>query len=191
MKVFFGIIIGFLLYYSSLAQPAARIMDIDNHGFSIDSMSRKKILVIVLPLQRDTAVVNQLLRFQSRHARQVRIIGLVCWGNSNPPVDSVRNIYEKLVNEGVIITQGMGATDAAVNEREGVLKWVSDMNRNRRANPFAVGTKYFISEGGRLFAQPGKSSSLDSRVLDNIVQTIVPGEGNKSKAIDSAAVKNK
>ena len=176
MKIISSIILCLLLNINSKAQTTPVIYDINNNSLVIDSMAGKKILVIILPLQRDTGIVHQLVSFQNSHDSLVKIIGMVCWGNNNPAIDTMRSIYAEAVSAGVFITQGMQPGDSAVDQRQAVIKWLSAMNADRTANPFALGSKYFISRAGRLYAQPGSSISLDSHLAENILRSPVPGE---------------
>jgi hypothetical protein len=75
-----------------------------------------------------------------------------------------------------MLTEGVADADSVAGPRGGILKYLSHKSRNRQVDRFAEGSKYFLSEKGRLFAQLGKTGSLDSQLADHLVQTIVPGE---------------
>lgn len=163
--------ISITLFACLLGQPllAQTITDIHQQTFSVDSLGGKKILIIILPLQQDTAAINQLLRFQDRFSDSVQVIGLV-----TSEVDTV--IYQEAVARGVIITMGSMELDPST-ERRSVLKWLSDLNKNNRASdPGVLGYKYFLSKHGRLYAELGPLSDLDGTLVENIVRSKVPGE---------------
>jgi len=136
----------------------------------------QKTLIIILPVKPDTAIMGQLQRFQERHAQQVKIIGLVSLGTAGASAKSAGPTYDRLATTGVTLTEGMAAGDSAGSPKLSVLKYISNKSRNRQIDRSAEGSKYFLSENGRLYAQLGATVSLDSRVADYILQTNVPGE---------------
>ncbi|WP_315817186.1 hypothetical protein [Paraflavitalea speifideaquila] len=131
---------------------------------------------MILPLQEDTAIVNQLVRFKSRLGDSMTIIGLVCVSACNVSATTITGIYESAIQAGVIISAGSTALDPGT-EPESLLKWLTDKsNNNRQTEPGVTGSKYFLTRQGKLYAQLGGADSLDLQLAENIARTKVPGE---------------
>jgi hypothetical protein len=131
---------------------------------------------VILPAQQDTGLIGQLIRFQTKHGKQVRVFGILAPGAPAIAETLSQTGYGKLRAAGIILTQGIADTDSVAGPRSSILKYLSRKSRNRETDRFAEGSKYFFSEKGRMFAQLGKKGSLDSPVADYIIQTKVPGE---------------
>src|SRR5690242_18741124 len=115
-----------LLGQNNMAQSLRNIADINNKATAIDSLEGIKLLIIVLPSQTDTAISNQLLRFQKNYAQKVKVIALV------PPVQSgttskelYATNYEAVSKSGVIVSEGIAGTEKTDNERASVIQWLS------------------------------------------------------------------
>ena len=156
-------------------QTAGYVMTVTNQPVHLDTMDGRKLLIVILPAQLDTALVGQLIRFQNRHGRQVRVFAIVASGTGAVTAASL-NGYGKLPSGGITVTEGIADNRTVSGPRSGMLQYLSRKSRNRQIDHFAEGSKYFLSEKGRLFAQLGKNGSLDSPQADYIVQTHVPGE---------------
>jgi hypothetical protein len=83
MKKLFALFISSILALYCVAQSAATLTDINNNSITIESLAGKKIIITILPLQEDSSVVNQLVRFQNKFGDSVKIIGLVCLSACN------------------------------------------------------------------------------------------------------------
>ena len=160
---------------AGLGQTPGYVSNIANQNVHLDTMDGRKILIVILPAQPDTALIGQLIRFGNRHAGQLRVFAIVASGTSALAAASP-NGYGKLPAAGITVTEGIPDAATPAGPRSGILQYLSRKSRNRGADRFAEGSKYFLSEKGRLFAQLGRNSSLDSRQADYIVQTNVPGE---------------
>lgn len=175
MNKIFLLLISGLLYYGSRAQSQGSITDIYNKSMPIDSLQGKKILLIVLPLEKDSGVINQLLRFQKKYAQKAQVIALV---NTRSVGSSSKEFYKETYAEtsrdGITISEGFQPAEKVDSERASVIQWISGKNNNRQLDRYATGSKYFLSEDGRLYAQLGKDVSLDDRIIQNIVNTHVP-----------------
>jgi hypothetical protein len=158
--------------YGLSAQTASTLTDINDNLLHLDSLQHKKCLVIILPVQTDTSAVNQLLRFKNRFGDSVQVIGMV---SSNMSPTTVHSLYDGLVNAGVFINTA-AITGTPASNKATILQWISDRNNNRAAEPGIVLSKYLISAGGHLYAQPGATITLDAPVITNLVKTKVPGE---------------
>lgn len=181
MKNILLVILCGLLFIVSTAQSARNISDVNNKAINLDSLQGKKILLIVLPLNKDTGIINQLLRFQKRYENRVQVIGLVNTRPGSPAKEFYKDAYNEATRSGITITEGLAHAEPVNNERVSVVQWVTGKSNNRQADRFATGSKYFLSEDGRLYAQLGKELSLDDRIVQNIVNTNVPKAISRSK----------
>ena len=157
------------------AQTPGDVLTVANQPIQLDTADGRKLLIVILPAQPDTTLTGQLIRFQKRHGRQVRILAIVAAGKG-PLAAASPNGYGKLPAAGIILTEGIGDGAATAGPRSGLLQYLSRKSRHRQTDRFAEGSKYFLSEKGRLFAQLGRNGSLDGPQADYIVQTHVPGE---------------
>lgn len=174
MKKICIILLTGLLYQNSIAQSVRSITDVNDKTTTIDSLKGKKLLIIVLPSQTDTALNTQLLRFQKMYAQKVKVIGLV---NVQPGATSKEfyaTTYAAAARSGVIVSEGIVNTEKADNERASVIQWMTSTSNNRQKDRYAIGTKYFLSEDGRLYAKLGKETSLDDPLVKCIINTKVP-----------------
>lgn len=175
-KFLYLLVFSFFLHLSGRGQTPGFIQTINHQAVHLDTTDGRKVLIVILPAQPDTALIGQLARFQSRHSRRIRVIAISAPGTTAMAATISPNGYGSLPGAGIIVTQGIADGDSTAGPRSGILKYLSQKSRKRQVDRFAEGSKYFLSEKGRLFAQLGKSGSLDSRIADYIVQTIVPGE---------------
>jgi len=174
MKKIVKLIICCWFYTSSSAQTTNSITDINNNAIGISSLQGKKILLVVLPTQKDTGVINQLLRFQKKNAERVTVVGLVTIQSGTLSKDAYKQTYGEVSQQGIIISEGLTNAGTTTDERESVMQWLTSKSNDRRQDRYTTGSKYFLSEDGRLYAQLGAAISLDDRVVQNIVNAAVP-----------------
>jgi hypothetical protein len=174
MKTILIITLCGLLNTVGIAQTTRYISDVDNKTINLDTLQGRKILLIVLPLEIDTAIINQLLRFQKKYEKKVKVLGLVNTKQGAPTKEFYKDAYNEATRSGITVTEGLVSTDTIANERASVVQWVTGKNNDRRADRYATGSKYFLSEEGRLYAQLGRDISLDDRIVQNIMNTNVP-----------------
>ena len=171
----------YLLLYSALlaltcqAQTPGYVTTVTSQPVHLDTMDGRKLLIVILPAQPDTGLVGQLIRFQTRHGQQVRIFAIAAAGTGVGMAVS-QNAYGSLPAHGITVTEGIADNSTVAGPRSGLLQYLSRKSRSRQTDRFAEGSKYFLSEKGRPFAQLGKNGSLDSPQADYIIQTHVPGE---------------
>jgi hypothetical protein len=163
-----------LLWQNNRAQSLRNIADINNKATAIDSLKGIKLLIIVLPSQADTTISNQLLRFQKNYAQKVNVIALVPVQTGTTSKELYAANYEAVSQSGIIVSEGVAGTEKPDNERASVIQWLSGKSNNRQQDLYVAGSKYFISEEGRLYAQLGKETSLDDPLVKSIINTQVP-----------------
>ncbi len=157
-------------------QSAATFMDINNQAVSTDSFQNRKLMVILLPARMDTALQGQMLRFQARHAGNIRVLGLIdsSWMERMPA--SANGICQPLCRSGIVVSAGLTTVPKNPARRDALLQWVTGRSRGRQQEAGSSGRKYFISESGRLYAVLGPETSLDNPAADYLVNVQVPGE---------------
>jgi hypothetical protein len=173
MKKLFFIFISGLFCHSTIAQSCT-ITDLNNKSTCVDSLQGRKLLIIVLPSQKDTALNNQLLKFQKAYGQKVTLIGLVSMQTGDPTKEIYKQTYDDASREGMLVTEGIPVDAKATDQRQSVLQWISSKSNDRRVNRFVTGSKYFISETGRLYAQLGNNTPLDDPLVKCIINTKVP-----------------
>src|SRR5579859_7487917 len=90
----YGIFLWMLLTaITGFGQSVAGVRDVRGQSIPLDSLTGKKLLIVILPTTKDTALTGQLLRFQRRHARQVAILGIVSQGTSLLAMDTTSDGY--------------------------------------------------------------------------------------------------
>ena len=183
MKKTFILLLGWFVLIDSYAQTAGSIIDINDKAIKIDSLQGKKILLIILPVIKDTAIINQLLRFQKKYEKQVQVIGLVNTQSGGTTKEFYKNTYGDASTAGITISEGIQPVEKVTDERNSVIQWVSGRNKNRELDRFATGSKYFISEDGRMSAQLGKETSLDAPLVKSILNAKVPVAIKRAKEI--------
>jgi hypothetical protein len=174
MKKMLIILLINLIYQSSNAQSVRNITDVNNKNTSIDSLNGTKLLIMVLPSQSDTALNNQLLRFQKMYAQKVKVIALVNVQTGASTKEFYATTYAAASRSGIIVSEGIASTEKADNERASIIQWMTGKSKNRQQDHYAIGAKYFLSEEGRLYAHLGKETSLDDPLVKCIVNTKVP-----------------
>jgi hypothetical protein len=178
MKQLYLFILASLYAMAGQAQTLGYIQNVQHQAVRMDTMDGRKLLIVLLPTQPDTNTAGQILRFQARHGQQIRIIGVLAPGTGALVGANSSNAYSLLSAGGILLTEGMAATDSVGGPRSGLLQYLSRKNSNRQTDPNVEGGKYFISETGRLFGMLDRKGSLDYPVADYLVQTTVPA-GNR------------
>jgi hypothetical protein len=145
---------------------------LDGKAINLSGFNGKKILYIVVPEIIDTALVNQIGRFQKQFGDKVQVIAIVKPGTSG---QVVRSSMSKAIDSGMIVTAGIAARRQNSPERESVVEWISEKRRASAESELKeAGSKYFISEDGRLYAMLGPDMSLDNPLISSIVNAVVP-----------------
>lgn len=162
---------------------------VTGQAIDLDNYAGKKILYIILPITPDTALSNQVERFQKKFSEKVVVLGLV--NLKGKAADTITQQYSKLVNAGMLLSEGLKRRNASSAQSTSVIEWICEKRSASLENDQKeIGSKYFISEDGRLYAMLGADVPLDSPLMTSIVNTtvakaiyqedpsITPGKGN-------------
>jgi len=145
---------------------------VNGRAIDLDNYAGKKLLYIILPMTPDTALINQVERFQMKFSNKIVVIGLV--NLKGKAADTITRQYSKLVNEGMLLSEGLKRRNAGSTQRTSVIEWICEKRSASAENERKeIGSKYFISEDGRLYATLGADVSLDSPLMPSIVNTPV------------------
>src|SRR5688572_30317331 len=107
MKKICIIILTGLLFKSGIAQTVRSLTDVNNKSTIIDSLQGTKLLIMVLPSQTDTALNNQLLRFQKTYSQKVKVVGLVSVQGQTASKEFYATTYADASKEGIIVSEGI------------------------------------------------------------------------------------
>lgn len=175
-KILCMMVLVFCFELIVVGQTRGYITNINDQAVRLDTMDGRKLLIVILPSQPDTALMGQLTRFQGRHGQHVRIVGVIAPGSIALISAQSQSGYQKVSAAGVLLTRGVVDGDPVGGQRTAMLKYLTRKSNNRQMDRFAEGSKFFLSEKGRLYAQLGRNDSLDSRLADQLIQTMVPGD---------------
>lgn len=145
---------------------------INGNPINFSQFTGNKIMVILIPFNRDDSVYKQLISFRDQYKDKISIIGIpsVEDGYKKTDDDSLREIYK---NSGIIITEGMYTKKASGAGQSALMQWLTDNAKNKHFNNEAdgVGSKFFISETGILYGALPPQVSLQSLIIEKAVNT--------------------
>lgn len=161
-----------MLMAQSIFDQTVRTLQGDSVGLS--RLAGKKTLFIIVPLTGEHAVYQQLQSFKVRYADSVNIVGILSFedGFSAALSDTIITMYSGI---DILLTEGMYTRKAAGEDQSPLMQWLTDKNKNYHFSNDAAGagSKFFISEGGRLFAVLGPQVSLQSSLIERVIQSSV------------------
>lgn len=146
---------------------------VSKQAIDVESYTDRKLVYIVLPAEPDTALTGQIERFQQRFEGKVKVIGLVSLEGKNE--DTLARRYARLSQAGVLLSEGIKQRKEGSPQRTSVMEWVCEKRRAlQESEQKEVGSKYFISEDGRLYAVLGADMPLDHPLMSSIVYATMP-----------------
>lgn len=83
--------------------------------------------------------------------------------------NEIRKMYKQDRNSGIIITEGLNAKKGS--DQSPLLQWLTDKESNKRFNNDirGIGYKFFVDEGGRLYAVIGPEIPLGNPIFAKIL----------------------
>ena len=148
------------------------LKDINGNSIALSQFKGKKLLFIVLPVSdQDTTVsAGDIARLQTKYQGSLVIIGIPSeeGGYKIQDAAKLKRIYRD-VSPSIIIAQCM-----KVKKGEGqstLFQWLTNKDMNRHFNQDAeeAGNKFFLDEGGDLYAVLGSRISLTNPLLDRVI----------------------
>lgn len=159
------------------------IKTIDGNSIRLSQYKGKKLLFILLPVStQDTRVsIQDITGLQTKYQSSLVIIGIFSEeaGYKKEDAAQLKNRYRQS-GAGIVIAEGM-----KVKRGEGqspLLQWLTnkDLNHHFDQDVEEVGSKFFVSEDGELYAVMGSRTALTSPLMDRIV-TRSPAKNNQEK----------
>lgn len=182
MKKLFLLSLISLLCYGTNAQSVFeyRLNTLSGDSLPISQFVGKKTMFIVLPLSQQDVVFQQLQSFKNRYTDSVQIVGIVSKedGYQSSQKSAMLSLYATM---GIILTEPVYTRKASGTNQAPLLQWLTQKEKNRHFNNDAtgIGTKFFVSEGGRLYAVLPPQASLQMPLIDRIVHSNTSAETNQ------------
>lgn len=174
MKKLFILTVFAIVFTSVDAQSIleAKVKGLSNDSIAFNQFAGKKTLFIVVPLSQSDAVFQQLQAFKARYGDTVHIVGIVSKedGYLETQKEAVLNLYNVT---GILLTEAMYTRKTAGTNQSVLMQWLTNKDKNHHFNNDAtgIGSKFFISETGRLFAVLPPQASLQMPMIDKIVHS--------------------
>ncbi|MBB1285930.1 hypothetical protein HRH25_16220 [Flavisolibacter sp. BT320] len=171
-KTLFNLACLFMLAVSANAQGLYNqtINSIDGQSVRLHKLMYKKILFVVVPLTQTHPVYQQLQAFHQRYGDSVQIVGIPSFedGYKEAQAATVKQLYQGL---GIMLAEGMYTRKTSPGQ-SALFQWLTNNKQNWHFNYDArgIGSKFFVSEIGKLFAVLPPEASLQLPVVNKIVQ---------------------
>ena len=175
MKKLVGVSIAlFMFFLTARSQDfyGLSFKTITGDSITLTTYSGQKLMFFVLPLSQDDQGFAQLQSFKSRYLDSVKIIGVLSiedgYQSSNAP--AIQAMYN---NMGIVLTEGMYTKKSSGVNQSPVMRWLTNKMGNKHfdADSEGIGHKFFVSQGGRLYAVVPPQASLQSGIIAKIVHS--------------------
>lgn len=154
--------------------------NINGDTISMKEFAGKKVLLIVLAQGKEDSIYDQIVYFNKRFGDSVAVIGIASIeeGFSKNRSESLKKSYAAA---SITITDGMNSRKSSGAAQSELMQWLTDSKKNKHYNNDAdkPGSKFFVNETGRLFAVFSSRTSLQSKIIESVVQT--PGRKDAKK----------
>lgn len=145
---------------------------IDGDKIDLSQYKGKKMLFIVLPIsnQDTTILIGQLVQLQAKYQSSVVIIGIPSEEAGYEAADA--NKFKKMYKDAsanFIITEGMKVKKGGGQSL--LFQWLTNKDQNHHFDQDVqgVGSKFFVDEGGGLYAVMGPQLKLTNPLMDRIL----------------------
>lgn len=145
---------------------------IDGNATVLSQYKGKKLLFLVLPPPSlDPRVsVQEIAQLQAKYQSSLLIIGIPAYeeGYKKQDVDNLIKTY-RADSANIILTEGMNVKKGT--GQSPLFQWLTnkDMNRHFDREVQGGGSKFFVDEGGNLYAVMGPELKLTSPLIDRIL----------------------
>lgn len=151
------------------------IKNIDGNTIALSQYKGKKLLFILLPLSaQDTTVsIKDIARLQTKYQSSLIVIGVPPEeaGYKAENAEKLKKAYRDaganfIIAEGMKMKKGTGQSP--------LFQWLTnkDMNRHFDHDVRGVGSKFFVDEGGELYAVMGPELALTNPLMDRILARV-------------------
>jgi len=145
---------------------------IDGNKIELSQYKGKKLLFIVIPVSTDDATVSvsDIAQLQTKYQNSLVIIGVPSEeaGYKTQDAGTVKKIFSN-ATANIILAEGMKVKKGTT--QSSLFQWLTnmDMNHHFDRDVDGVGSKFFVDEGGELYAVTGPGLSLTNPLIDRIL----------------------
>jgi len=145
---------------------------IDGTKVDLNQYRGKKMLFIVLPLssQDTTVTISQITELQTKYQNSLVVIGIPSEeaGFKEGDKDNLKKLYKDAAANFIIAE---GAKVKKGTQQSVLFQWLTskDQNRHFDQDVQGVGSKFFVDEGGELYAVMGPQLKLYHSLIDKIL----------------------
>lgn len=171
-RLFLSLVPLFLLSFRPAEDfYALPLKTIDGGAVNLNDYQGKKVLVVVLPLSgRDTAVrASELAELQARYPNLV-VLGVpsIEEGFSQSGTQALKTLYQ---NAGANLTLTEGLRVKKGTGQHPLFQWLTHKDKNKHFDQESEGrgAKFFVDEGGELYAVIGPQVKLSHPVIDRVM----------------------
>ncbi|AEV99389.1 hypothetical protein A4D02_26495 [Niastella koreensis] len=146
------------------------VKNLDGNNFDLNQYKGKKMLFVVLPLSAEdtTITVSQLAQLQYKYQGSLVVVGVpsIEAGFKTPDADTLSTLYK---DAHILLTEGMNVKKGG--QQAVLFQWLTskDQNHHFDLDVQGVGSKFFVDEGGDLYAVMGPDFSLANPVVEKIL----------------------
>ena len=152
-----------------------QITTINGADKSLSVFQGKKILVVVLPTSQrsqDSAFLKTIDSIAHNYSSSLSVIGVPSFefGYNAENARTLRHFYNGLLGQRVTITEGMYVRKTSPMQHE-LFRWLTRKEKNVHFDEDVegIGEKFFINEGGDLYAIVGPNAILTQRLLQKLL----------------------
>lgn len=150
---------------------ALSLKNIDGGTINLNDHRGKKLLVVMLPLSAGdtTLTATGLSQLQAKYP-SLTVLGVpsIEDGFSQSGAQGLKTLYQN-AGPRFSLTEGLHVKKGSTQHP--LFQWLTDKNKNKHFDRDTEGTgaKFFVDEGGELYAVIGAQVSLSNPVIDRIL----------------------
>lgn len=156
------------------------IKALDGNDIELSQYKGKKLLFIVLPLSAEDTTVNvkQLAQLQDKYRSTLVVVGVPSIEAGFKPhnADKVKKLYKEA---HILVTEGMNVKKGG--QQATLFQWLTSKEQNGHfdLDVKGVGSKFFVDEGGELYAVMGPNFILTHPLMDKILGKALNDQKNR------------
>lgn len=148
------------------------LKNIDGNELELNSLSGKRIMLIVVPIDGGDSLIKQIISFAQSNKEILHVIGILSNedGYTLSGKQEVKDLYK---DSGIMLTEGLNTRKGA--EQSEIMQWLTDRKKNFHfdMNCKGVGHKYFVSPTGTLYSVIGPELSLNAPTIQRILNASI------------------
>lgn len=171
-----SIIIVAAIFLLSFALPpkgiyTIKIKDIDGSVTELAKYHGRKMVFIILSGSEPDSVLNDLASFCSSYKGSATMIGILSMedGYTEANKTSIKQRFKSKI-PWLILTEGMYTRKTSGSQSE-LMQWFTHTDQNQHFGYDITGTKwkFFVDEGGQLYAALGPYTRLSSPIVQRVM----------------------